>query len=132
MTYEQERVVTHTDEHAAPHAHTVTESSVTYRTSPWTTFERAVVFIFGLVQALIVLRILLLLVAAREGNDIVAFIYSLSEVFVAPFRGILRIEEVAAGSAALDVGAIVALIGWTIVELLILGLVRVFRPAATA
>jgi hypothetical protein len=45
-----------------------------------------------------VLRIVLLLVAAREGNDIVAFIYTLSDIFVAPFRGILGINEVAAGA----------------------------------
>jgi hypothetical protein len=37
-----------------------------------------------------------------------------------------------AGAAAFDVAALVALIGWIIIELLVLALVRVFRPAATA
>lgn len=94
--------------------------------------ERWIVFIFGLIQLLIGLRIILLLVAARQSNDLVAGIYNLSEVFVAPFRGILRIEEVQAGATALDVGAIVALVGWFVIELIVLGLLRVFRPAATA
>jgi hypothetical protein len=131
MTYEEERVVTRSDHRVVdPHAHSVAETSVAYRPGPVATLERLIVFIFGLIQALIFVRIVLLLLAAREANAIVQFVYSISEVFVAPFRGILRINEVEAGVAALDVGAIVALIGWTIIELLVLALIRVFRPTA--
>jgi hypothetical protein len=93
---------------------------------------RWVVFIFGMIELLIGLRIILLLVAARESNGLVSGIYGLSEVFVAPFRGILRIDEVQAGATALDIGAIVALVGWFVIELIVLALVRVFRPTATA
>jgi len=57
---------------------------------------------------------------------------AVSDVFVAPFRGILGINEVQAGAAAFDVAALVALIGWVIIELIVFGLVRVFRPAGTA
>ena len=92
---------------------------------------RLIVFLFGLIELLIGLRIILLLVAARQSNDIVAAVYNISEVFVAPFRGILRIDEVQAGVTALDVGAIVALIAWVVIELVVLALVRVFRPAST-
>lgn len=133
MTYENERVVTHTDEHVAgPQGHSVTESTVTRRTSPVATVERLIVFIFGLIQALLVMRIVLLLLAAREANPIVSFVYDVSEIFVAPFRGMFAMDSVPAGQAALDVAAIVALIGWTLLELVILALVRVFRPSATA
>src|SRR5918999_5099102 len=97
-------------------ASAATYSESSYRVGGGTMARRAVIFIFGLIQGLIILRILLLLVAARQGNDIVSFVYSLSQIFVEPFRGILRINEVAAGQSALDVGAIVALIGWTIIE----------------
>ena len=100
--------------------------------SPLGTIERLIVFIFGLIELLIVLRIVFQLFAARESNDLVAAIYNISEVFVAPFRGIFRIDEVQAGATALDVGAIVALFGWIVIELIVLGLVRVFRPTATA
>ena len=106
--------------------------TVEYRSNPVVTIERAIIFIFGVIEALIVMRIVLLLVAARESNAIVAFVYDVSEIFVAPFRGILRIDEVQSGATALDVGAIVALVGWIIIELLVLALVRIFRPAATA
>ena len=105
---------------------------VSYSSSPGAILERLVVFIFGLIELLIVARIVLLLVSARESNAIVQFIYNVSDIFVAPFRGILGINEVQAGAAAFDVAALVALIGWVIIELIVIGLVRVFRPAATA
>jgi uncharacterized protein YggT (Ycf19 family) len=117
---------------AAPTPAPVYERPVVYASSPLGMVERWIVFVFGLVELLIGLRILLLLVAARQSNDIVRFIYNLSEIFVAPFRGILRIDEVQSGATALDVGAIVALVGWLVIELIVLALLRVFRPRATA
>jgi uncharacterized protein YggT (Ycf19 family) len=117
----------------APAAPAYHETRVTrYSQSPLRTVERLVIFIFGLIEAVILLRIVLLLLAAREGNDVVQFVYSVSEVFVAPFRGILRIDEVQAGIAALDFGAIVALVFWVIIELIVIAALRVFRPSTTA
>lgn len=130
MTYQRETV--ETVEPAPGHMHSESREVRTYRPSALGVLRRWIVFIFGLIQLLILLRIILLLVAARQGNDIVSFIYNASEVFVSPFRGILRIDEVQAGATALDVGAIVALIGWTVIELIVLALVRIFRPSATA
>jgi uncharacterized protein YggT (Ycf19 family) len=133
MTYEEERVVTRTEDHvAAPHGHSVSESTVTHRPNPVRTIERVIIFVFGVIQALLVMRIVLLLLAAREANPIVEFVYDLSELFVAPFRGMFAMDTVPAGQSALDVAAIVALVGWTILELLILALVRIFRPSAAA
>lgn len=107
-------------------------NTVTYAPSPTGMIERLVIWLFGLVQLLIVLRVILLLLAAREGNALVGFVYSISDLLVAPFRGILGINEIAAGATALDVAAIVALVGWTVLELVIIGLVRIFRPARYA
>jgi uncharacterized protein YggT (Ycf19 family) len=142
MTYERERVVTHTEEPAPAgtpaepaeptHSHAVSETTIRRGPGPLAMVERLIVFVFGLIQALIVMRVILLLLAAREANPIVEFVYDLSEVFVAPFRGMFAMDTVPAGQAALDVAAIVALIGWTILELLIIALIRIFRPAATA
>src|SRR5688572_28682053 len=116
----------------APVATSHTTEVRSFTPSPLATVEKAVVFIFGLIVGLIVLRIVLLLLAARQGNDLVATIYNLSEVFVAPFRGILRIDEVQAGATALDVGAIVAIVGWLLIELVVIAALRLFRPSATA
>ena len=74
----------------------------------------------------------MLLLAAREGNDVVQFVYNVSEIFVAPFRGILRIDEIQAGVSALDFGAVVAIIAWLIIELIVVAVVRMLRPAAVA
>jgi uncharacterized protein YggT (Ycf19 family) len=129
VTYREERT-TYVEEPAPAHSHEQTR--VTHRRSGFGQVERAVVYLFGILQLLLLLRLVLVLLAAREGNAIVAFVYNVTEIFVAPFRGILRIDEIAAGQSALDVSAIVALIGWTIIELLILGLIRIARPPATA
>lgn len=120
-------------EPVAPVAPAYHETRVTrYAPSPLATVGRLIIFIFGLIEAVIVLRIVLLLLAAREGNDVVQFVYTVSEFFVAPFRGILRIDEVQAGIAAFDFGAVVALVFWVIIEVIVLAALRVFRPSATA
>jgi hypothetical protein len=131
MTYRSETdYVAPADPYVAGHATEVRR--VSYTPSPLATLERLIVFIFTLIELLIAGRIVLLLLAARESNGIVQFVYNVSDIFVAPFRGILGINEVQAGSSALDVAALVALVGWIIIELIVIALVRVFRPAATA
>jgi len=126
MTYRTET------DYVAPAEGTTQVRRVSYSSSPGAMLERLIIFIFGLIELLIIVRIVLLLVAARESNALVQFIYNLSDIFVAPFRGILGINEVQAGAAAFDVAALVALIGWVIIELIVIGLIRVFRPATTA
>lgn len=133
---DERRVVTRSDEVyaadplAPPAAASVSRREVTYRSNPNSVLQRLIIFIFGVIQGLLLLRILLLLVAARERNDLVTLIYNVSELFVAPFRGILGRDQIAAGQTAFDVSALVALIGWTIIELLILGFLRIFRRTA--
>ena len=48
---------------------------------------RVVIFLFGIIQVFIILRIVLLLLNAREGNDLVSFILNTSQIFVGPFKG---------------------------------------------
>lgn len=127
---DERRVVTRTDVVAPVAPTSVSQTEVTYRSSGNSVLERLIIFLFALIQGLLILRIVLLLVAARQGNDLVALIYDLSDIFVAPFRGILGRNQIPAGSTDLDVAAIAALIGWTIVELIILGFLRVFRRTA--
>jgi hypothetical protein len=129
MTYD-ERTVVHRDEDgdlAHDHSTAVTSRTIEARPSGGTVAGRVVVFIFGIIQALILLRIVLLLLDAREGNDLVAFILNASQIFVGPFEGILRTDALAAGGSVFDVAAVVALVGWTILEALILAAVGVFR-----
>lgn len=98
------------------------------RPSGSTVAARIVALIFGLIQLIIGLRIVFLLLNAREANALVAFILDLSRPLVAPFEGIFQTNALQAGGSVLDIAAIVALIGWTVVELIILALMRVPRP----
>jgi hypothetical protein len=91
--------------------------------------RRIIVLVFGLIQLVIGIRIVLLLLNAREGNDLVAGIVNVSQLFVAPFTGIFGTDALHASSSTLDVTAIVAFIGWTILELVVIWAVGIFRRA---
>ncbi len=91
--------------------------------------RRVVVFVFGIIQVLIVLRIVLLLVADR-GNSLVKGILDISNVLVAPFEGILKTDALKSGGSVLDLAAVVALIGWTVLELLIVAGIGIARREA--
>ncbi len=89
--------------------------------------RRIIVLVFGLIQIVIGLRIILLLLDARTGNALVSGILDVSRLFVAPFEGILNSNALSSGGTALDVAAVVALVGWTILELVVLWVVGIFR-----
>jgi len=89
--------------------------------------RRALVFLFGIVQGVILLRIVFLLLDARESNGIVSGILNVSQVFVGPFDGILHTNALTAGGSILDIAAIVAIIGWTVLELVFIAGVGIFR-----
>ena len=93
---------------------------------------RIVTFAFGVLQALLILRIILLLLVANPGNDIVSFVFNVTQPFVEPFLNMFVLNRVTADQGSvLDVAAIVALVGWTLVELLVLAAIRIFarRPS---
>ena len=89
--------------------------------------RRLVTLIFGIIQVFIVLRIVLLLLNAREGNGIVSFILDVSQLFVAPFVGIFNTDALHASGSVLDIAAIAALVGWTILEVVVLWAVNLMR-----
>ncbi len=89
--------------------------------------RRVVMLIFGLIQIVIGLRFILLLLDAREANGLVRGILDLSQVFVAPFDGILKTSGLASQGHFFDYTAIVAIVGWTILELIIIWAVGIFR-----
>lgn len=93
-----------------------------------TTAARVVTFAFGILQALLILRIILLLLVANPGNGLVDAIFAITQLFVDPFIGMFSLDRVTSGKAVLDVAAVVALIAWTLVEALILAGLRIFQP----
>ena len=86
--------------------------------------RRVLSLLFGVLITLLILRIVLLLLVADPGNGIVDFVYSVTEPFVAPFRGMFQFDAVASGDRTLDIAALVALIGWTLIYALIMAILR--------
>ncbi|HET7180780.1 MAG TPA: hypothetical protein VFI15_00950 [Candidatus Limnocylindrales bacterium] len=137
MTVER-RTVTQTDPAypadpvpVAP-APTATRTSVVAETASVTPSggevgRRIVTLIFGIIQVFIILRIVLLLLNAREGNGLVQFILDVSQIFVAPFVGIFNNDALHASGSILDIAAIAALVGWTILEMIVLWVVNIAR-----
>jgi hypothetical protein len=104
-----------------------TSRTATQRPSGGELARRVAVLIFGLIQIVIGLRIVLLLLDARTGNALVSGILDLSQVFVGPFEGILQRDSLHASGSVLDIAAIVAFVGWTIIELIVIWAVGIFR-----
>jgi hypothetical protein len=128
VTYQREVVTRREDDPTAAPSGTgvvVERSKVT--PSGGEQIRRVVVLIFGIIQVFIGLRIVLLLLNAREGNDLVAFILNVSQVFVAPFIGIFNVDALKSSGSILDIAAIAAIVGWTILEAVVLWAVNVMR-----
>ena len=88
--------------------------------------RRILSLLFGILVVLIGLRILLLLLVANAGNTIVDFVYGVTEPFVAPFRGVFSIDQVTPGNGSvLDVAAVVALLGWLLIYVLLMAILRI-------
>ena len=106
-----------------------TQSSRTATGSPGASemSRRIIILVFGIIQILIAARIVLLLLDAREANGLVSAILNVSQLFVAPFEGILRTDSLHSAGSVLDITAIVALVGWTVLELIVLWAVGIFR-----
>ena len=99
---------------------------VAYTPGPLYYARRVVALLFGVLMTLIAIRVVLLLLGANQSNGLVAFVMNVTEPFIAPFRGIFAFDQVSAiGVSVLDVGALVALIGYFLLMLLILAILRI-------
>jgi prepilin signal peptidase PulO-like enzyme (type II secretory pathway) len=102
------------------------ETAYTSGPTPGEMIRRTVMLLFGILQGLIILRIVLLLLVANQGNEIVAAIINFTDIFVEPFRGMFSLDRVTANQGSvLDIAAIVALIGWTLIEAVVIALLSV-------
>lgn len=79
-------------------------------------FLAVVVFFLGM-------RLVLRLVTANEATPFVAWIYSVSEYFITPFRGIVENPTVTGGSI-LDVVALIAIVAYMLLAYLVIALMN--------
>ena len=69
--------------------------------------------LFGILETLILLRILLKLLAANPNNQVAAFIYSITDVFLAPFAGLTGTP--AAGGMVLELSSLLAVVVYALI-----------------
>ncbi len=91
--------------------------------------------LFGILEALIGLRVLLKLIAANPNSPFAALVYSASSLFVWPFAGLTRTP--AAEGMVLDIPSIIAmfvyaLVAWAIVRLIWIVLDRPASPTTVS
>jgi uncharacterized membrane protein len=88
-------------------------------------------FILGVLEVLLLIRLLLRLLGANEASGFVAFIYSLTHIFVGPFNGIFN--DQALGRSVFETSTLVAMIVYALLAWGIVSLGRlVFAPVNPA
>jgi uncharacterized protein YggT (Ycf19 family) len=92
--------------------------------------SQVVDYIFFVIYALLVLRLILALLAARRGAGFVQFIYSITDPFYAPFKGIVASPTTEAGNV-LAWPIVIAIIVYALLHLAINGLLRMFAHRKT-
>jgi uncharacterized protein YggT (Ycf19 family) len=88
-------------------------------------FSQIIDYIFYLIYALLTIRLVLALFAARQSAGFVQFIYSITDPLYAPFKGIVPSPTVE-GGFTLALPIVIALIVYMLVHLGINGLLRIF------
>ena len=92
--------------------------------------SQVVDYIFMLIYALLAIRLLLELFAARESAGFVQFVKSLTDPFYAPFKGIVASPSADGFTLALPV--VIALVAYMVLHLAINGLLWLFAHRKTA
>ncbi len=115
----RKRVVVHQDGDHVHEEHVVQNVNLEYREAIYKVVQ-FVWLLFGGLEALIGIRIILMLISANPANWFTAFVYQLSQVFLWPFQNIVanpafqnHVLEITSFIAIL----VYALIGWAIVRL---------------
>ena len=123
-----DRVEHVTEQTSVNNGEVVRDRSVTTKDKNYSVAKTAQVvwFIVGVLVFLLVLRMVLALLGANPANAFADLVYSLSNPFVAPFRGLLQVSAVELGVARFELETLVAiiiysLIGWGLVKLINLG-----------
>jgi hypothetical protein len=88
-------------------------------------------FVLGVLEVLLLIRLLLRLLGANEASGFVTFIYSLTHIFVGPFNGIFN--DQALGRSVFETSTLIAMIIYALLAWGIVSLGRlVFAPVNPA
>ena len=122
MADREERI---TEQTTVDNGRVVRERSVNTKSSNYVVTKAAQIvwFIVGALVFLLLVRMGLSLLGANPANTFADLIYSLSNPFVAPFRGLLQVGTVTLGVSRFELETLVAvgvytLFGWGLVKLI--------------
>ncbi len=117
-----------TEQTSVNNGEVVRDRSVTTKDKNYSVAKTAQIvwFIVGVAVFLLVIRMVLALLGANPANAFADLVYTLSNPFVAPFRGLLKVGTVELGVARFELETLVAIIiyavlGWGLVKLINLG-----------
>jgi len=88
--------------------------------------SRVVMFVFGVVELLLLVRFFLLLVGANTQTGFVQWVHDLSGIFMAPFNAILGVQTI--NGAVFEWSALVAIVVYAVIAWLIVALIRALTP----
>ena len=116
----RKRVVVHQGADHVHEEHVVQNVNLEYREALYKV-SQFIWLLFGALEALIGIRVILLLIGANPASWFTAFVYQLSELFLWPFRNI--VANPTFGNSVLEITSMIAmivypLIGWAIVRLI--------------
>jgi hypothetical protein len=103
-----------------------TVAHTTERVSSAVVAQRVVWFIVGVIDALIAIRFVLLLLGANHDAGFVDFIYSVTNVLVAPFTGIFG--QPTYGVSVFEISSLLAILIYTLIGYGIARLLTLTRP----
>jgi len=126
----QERVSGPYGQQVVRSEHISVPSEATRRAAAVDRARQVIYFIFGVIEALLAIRFVLLLLGANQGSPFVNLIYTVSRPFVLPFQGIFG--EPTFDSSVVEWSSLVGMIVYILVAY---GLVRlielIYAPART-
>jgi hypothetical protein len=117
---QRKRVTVHQGGDHVHEEHVVQNVNLEYREALYRV-SQFIWLLFGALEALIGIRVVLLLIGANPTSWFTAFVYQLSELFLWPFRNI--VANPTFGNSVLEITSLIAmivypLIGWAIVRLI--------------
>ena len=110
-------------------------ADITYsRPMPWfqpsAVILRVVNAVIGLIEFMLVLRLVLVLLGASASAPFVAWVYSVTGSIIAPFSG--AFPPLILGGYILELTTIFAMIGYAVIAWLVLRVISMFVPALDA
>jgi uncharacterized protein YggT (Ycf19 family) len=101
----------------------VREASVVKSSAPARRAMEIIYLVFGIIDALLLIRLALKLMAANPNAGFATFIYSLTDFFLAPFHGLL--PNVMSGKSVLELSVLFAILIYSLLALALVRLVAI-------